>query len=164
MTIKLWIWSRSTRRRSSVMFGCTPRMIKFRVAPIPILFATWPGRMNWRSFQENSTCSLSEPQHFAEENADYPLSMDINVISLGIVQKLLRSGPFNERYAGAPLVCAQEDVQDSTTTDYIDDIFVRHTIRHIFGHNGSLLRLGVMLSLRLRSRGRLIFPFEVRRK
>lgn len=69
MTTRLWMWSRSSRRRSSVMFGWTFRIAKFRVAPIPILFATWPGRINWRSFQENSSYQTSVSSHLDQQSS-----------------------------------------------------------------------------------------------
>jgi hypothetical protein len=67
--------------------------------------------------------------------------MDVDIISLGIVQEVLSSRTFHERDTGHPLAGAEENVQQSTTREHIDDVLVGCTIQETFEHQSPTLLL-----------------------
>ncbi len=72
-------------------------MTRFRVAPIPILFATWPGRMNWRSFHANSSYDLLSARYDQQlSGITYPFAMDVDVVPPHISYEILRSLPLKK--------------------------------------------------------------------
>ncbi len=75
----------------------------------------------------------------------YPFAVDVNVIPPYIIHEFLRSWPFNERDASTSLVRAQKNIQNSTTTDDIDNVLVCCAVGKVLEKNGSLLSPGVLL-------------------
>lgn len=81
-------------------------MTRFRVAPIDILFATWPGSRNWRSFHANSIL-IGSVQLSSAQDCNWKtnsLSMNVDIVALDVIHEVLRSSAFDEGDAGASIV------------------------------------------------------------
>ena len=66
----------------------------------------------------------------------YPLHMQVDIVALCISQKI--RGPFNER-DGSRSIVAEEDVEESSTTDNSGQVFMCGTLREVGDQYSSLI-------------------------